>query len=105
MTLLMVHNLIDPTDPQGRTYKEVQLATSHSIPIGTLVEAKWDVWYGDGACCKFHGRLWVVNHTRDCDGTPLYDLSQWKSNTVARYTGQVHRTFSEDQLTPVEITE
>lgn len=40
----------------------------HSIPLKTLVEV--DIEYSD-----HHGiRGYVCEHTRDCDGTPLYAL-------------------------------
>ena len=43
--------------------REENLAKKHNIPLGSLVELE------DGA------RLWVVNRSRDCDGTPHYDLA------------------------------
>ena len=52
----------DPNDSHGRTYRELNLAIKHKFPIGSLVELE------NGA------RLFVVAHTRDCDGTPLYGI-------------------------------
>lgn len=47
----------------------------HNIELGTLVEISCD----DSLCDEedqHNGlRLFVVQHTRDCDGTPLYSLS------------------------------
>lgn len=41
----------------------------HDIPLGTLVEVDLD--YSDS-----HGvRAFIVDHTRDCDGEPMYALS------------------------------
>lgn len=58
-----IHDLVDLSDPQGRTRKQINAAKVHSYPIGALVELN-------------HGiRLWVVHHARDCDQTPLYCLS------------------------------
>ena len=102
---MLVYDLVDPNDPQGRTWREINLAAQHSIPIGTLVEVRWDTWYGNGACCKFHGRMWVTQHVRDCDGTPLYWISPWKSPEFAFRAGPRYGPFSEDRLTMIEVTE
>jgi hypothetical protein len=64
----------DPDDPQGRSYREVNAEKQHSIPLGTLVEI-------DNGC-----RLFVVNHGRDCDQTPLYGLSADKDDIVQHDT-------------------
>ena len=58
-----IADLKDPNDPQGRTYREVNREKAHKIPIGALVELE------SGA------RAFVVQHTRDCDQTPLYSLA------------------------------
>lgn len=55
-------DLPDPNDKQGRSYRQVNAARAHAIPVGTLVELD----SGE--------RLYVVMHTRDCDQTPLYSL-------------------------------
>jgi hypothetical protein len=57
-------------DPDGRSYRQVNLAKVHAIPIGTLVEMKRGV------------RLFVVHHHRDCDGTPLYAMSADPDDTI-----------------------
>ena len=62
MTIARIHDLTDPSDPQGRSYKQVNQSKSHSIPLGTLVEL-------ESGC-----RMFVVFHGRDCDETPLYYL-------------------------------
>jgi hypothetical protein len=78
-----VHEMKDPNDPGGRTYREVNLARSHAIPIGTLVELapypEDDRW--DGV------RLYVVHHHRDCDGTPLYALAFDRHDTEIKRPG------------------
>ena len=43
--------------------RKANLARQHVIPVGSLVELD------DGV------RLWVVEHARDCDGTPQYTLA------------------------------
>ena len=66
-----ISDVKDPDDPQGRTYREVNNAKEHGIPLGTLVEIAHDpedLSPMDGV------RLFVVMHGRDCDGTPLYEL-------------------------------
>lgn len=63
ITFINVVDCVDPNDPAGRTYRQVNAATRHAIPIGTLVELD------SGA------RLFVVKHTRDCDQEPLYSLA------------------------------
>lgn len=81
----------------------------HQIPIGTLVEVKFDEWFGDGACWKVHARLWVVSHDRDCDGTPLYALS--KHRDIDRHDkstwamGVLFCGYDEESLTPIEVTD
>jgi hypothetical protein len=71
-------NVADIVEENGKTIRENNLEKTHDIPIGTLVEVKYDEWYGDGACEKVHARLWVIGHSRDCDGTPLYNLSKYR---------------------------
>jgi hypothetical protein len=70
--IVNVADLEDPNDPEGRTYRQVNAATSHKIPIGAFVELE------DGC------RSWVVAHGRDCDKTPLYYLCMDKNNTEPR---------------------
>jgi hypothetical protein len=63
-----VADIVCPDDPQGRTYRQINAAKTHAIPVGALVELP------DGV------RLFVVWHGRDCDGTPLYWLSHDKND-------------------------
>ena len=73
--MIRISDLRDPSDPQGRTYREVNSAKKHKYPIGTLVELN-------------HGaRLWVVHHARDCDQTPLYCLSADPNDTEVEREG------------------
>jgi len=117
-------NVADIVEENGKTIRENNLEKAHDIPIGTLVEVKYDEWHGDGACEKVHARLWVVSHDRDCDGTPLYSLSSYKEPLFVdgslRYRGQdgwwikkrvvlnianeVHSGFSQESLTVIEVT-
>ena len=95
----------DLVEENGKTIKENNLELQHNIPLGALVEVKFDNWFGGGACWKVHARLWVVAHSRDFDGTPLYGLSQWNDAEFAIKKQQVFYGFSEEDLIVVNITE
>jgi len=90
MRIIMIHDLKDPNDPQGRSYKEVNAKKTHQIPVGALVELK------TGA------RLFVVYHGRDCDQTPLYWLSHDKKDIIKKYESFKNESwiggYSEDSL-------
>lgn len=58
-----VADLKDPNDSLGRTYRQVNNATTHKYGLGVLVELDNGV------------RLFTAMQTRDCDGTPLYSLT------------------------------
>jgi hypothetical protein len=73
MAFIIPHRLVDPDDPQGRTYREINLAKPHAFALGTLVEiVEWDE---DEYVQRKGVRLFVVGHNRDCDGSPIYSLS------------------------------
>jgi hypothetical protein len=102
MSFEVIHNLRDPDDPQGRTYKEVNLSRSHALPIGSLVEiVPGDLWGQQYAGV----RLYVVSHNRDCDGTPLYSLAWDRTDTNRAQPGFANRKWfnglSEDNLRSV----
>lgn len=65
MPFIKISDLPDPNDPQGRSYKEVNLAKQHVHKIGDRVSIN----------------LFVTGNTRDCDGTPLYNLSYGMEDT------------------------
>jgi hypothetical protein len=120
---IMVHDLpADPNNPNGPTIKEENLKQQHNIPVGSLVEVKYANWHRDGCCIKVHVRLWVFNHSRDCDGTPLYTLAsktkeQFENLCVEMNIDQnnffarrevldvLESGFSEDRLKVIEVTE
>ena len=83
----------------GKTIKEHNLELKHNIPIGALVEVKYDEWFGGGACTKVHARLFVSRHSRDCDGTPLYSIGPCRWNGDWQSHGH-----DEDALTVIEQT-
>lgn len=66
MTILLVSDIVEKN---GKTIKENNLVKEHVIKLGSLVEITYEGNEQQGV------RLFVVNHSRDCDGTPLYDLS------------------------------
>ena len=101
-SILFLHDFVEAN---GKTVKENNLARQHNIPKGTLVEVKYDAWFGNGACEKVHARLWVVEHNRDCDGTPLYVLSQIKDYGDSKRFGYLRCGFGEERLTPIEVTD
>jgi hypothetical protein len=71
-----IADLTDPSDSQGRTYRQINRTKSHSIPVGSLVE------YTETGV-----RLFVVMQGRDCDETPLYWLSPDKDDTEVERPG------------------
>ena len=79
-TFMFIHDLVDPHDPQGRTYKQVNAAKVHAIPIGALVE---DTDSGV--------RMFVVKQTRDCDMSLLYSLSPCHPNDEEDMDIRMHR--------------
>ena len=65
-TIQLVPDLIESN---GKTIRQNNMEKQHVIELGSLVEI--DCEYLDE-----HGmRVFVVEHTRDCDGEPLYLLS------------------------------
>lgn len=69
-------DLRDSSDPQGRTYRQVNAEKANTIPIGTLVEI-----------VETGVRMFVVHYGRDCDQTPLYYLSDDDEDTVPEREG------------------
>ena len=73
----------------GKTIKENNNAIKHTIPLGALVEIlTWDSESEE----KYGGlRLFVVELSRDCDGTPLYGVSY--DRTLIGKTNQEHNKY------------
>jgi hypothetical protein len=85
------------------TWKELNLQKNHKVPIGTLVEVKWDNWEGNGMYSKYHVRLRVSKHTRDCDGEPLYSISKYTPHVLNQIKSNLrdlfqYNGFNENQL-------
>lgn len=102
MELVNVADLVNPAT--GKTYREENKERSHAIPIGELVEFKLSQWHGDGCCQKIHARMWVVLHSRDCDGTPLYGVSKWKDPSFAKQVNEIIGGLDEASLTTIKVT-
>ncbi len=104
----------DIVEDNDKTIEENNLEIKHNIPLGTLVEiVTWDEESEE----KYGGlRLFVVEHSRDFDGTPLYGLSwdielidktqeEWKEmdhplERLIKFANSqnVNRGFSENSL-------
>lgn len=101
-TLFSLYDSVDPADPQGRTYRQVNEELTHNIPMGSLVElvSKPDFPHAmDGI------RLFVVYRGRDCDMTPMYWLCADPECVLSGNTNndiitklKWHGGFSEDSL-------
>lgn len=93
MAIVFIHDLIDPDDPQGRTYREVNNAKIHKFQVGDLVELE------TGA------RVFVAKQSRDCDGTPLYCLTPKKGDYEQHRNGFANDNwmngYSEESLKEV----
>lgn len=80
MSIIMVSDI---KEANGKTIRENNLERIHEIPLGALVEVTCEDYPDDDD--PVNGlRLFVVKHSRDCDGTPLYDLS-FKINAQKEY--------------------
>ena len=108
----MIEIAYDIKDEEGVSEKDRNLKIKHAIKLGSLVEVNCDYLPEHGI------RLFVVDHTRDCDGTPLYSLSFDKDAQLylndcskqknsmnfidqlmeQRYHGMISNGWSEDSL-------
>lgn len=82
MNLMNIADLTDPNDPEGRTWREINNAKVHGVPVGALVELESGI------------RLFVVHHHRDCDGTPLYALGPDPEDTEEKVPGFANPKWS-----------
>lgn len=73
-------HLADVVNPEtALTARESNAREAHTIPLGSLVEVDWGD--GEGSCV----RLFVTEHTRDCDQTPLYRLGIRRDESLWEY--------------------
>jgi hypothetical protein len=106
-------NVSDLVEGNGLTIKQNNMARKHKIPLGSLVFVRHAEWHGDGSYEKLEGRYWVVEHERDCDGTPLYavcrfrrpNLNLFQNESIAKLVYRYKSGFSEESLTVVEATQ
>lgn len=72
----------------SRLWRDENMKKQHQIPLGSIVEVEVDMDNGWGPyeiakhdgkeiCIGIVGklRMYVVKHSRDCDGTPLYSIA------------------------------
>lgn len=97
----------DVVEENGKTVKENNLSHGHSIPLDTLVEVVspyGDDYKGIRYDDDYEGiRLYVVDHTRDCDGEPLYGLGlKGQRREKGRYASALNQNilhgFGEHEL-------
>jgi hypothetical protein len=62
--IITLADMRDPDDPAGRSYRQVNAAKTHGIPLRALVEIE-----------DTGERLYVVLQGRDCNQTPAYWLA------------------------------
>lgn len=63
---VILHHIVGE---DGLSEKERNLKNQHTIPLFSLVQIQ------DDNSEEFGLRLYVQGHSRDCDGTPLYNLT------------------------------
>ena len=91
--IIIISDLKDPNDSQGRSYREVNNARVHKFTVGQLVEIE------DGV------RMFVAKQSRDCDGTPLYCLTHLKDDYTQNREGFANHNWvtgiSEDYMSVI----
>lgn len=69
----------DLVENNGKTIRENNFAQKHKYPLGTIIEVDIEINtdFGGDSYVNLKGTsvLYVVSHNRDCDGTPLYGVS------------------------------
>lgn len=105
--IINVADLVDINDLHGRTFREINREKEHKLPIGTLVEIKYDGPDDDDSHRSV--RLYIVHQSRDCDQTPGYYLSYDKHDTKQRMKGWANDgwvgLFVDDDLIPINLDE
>ena len=99
-----MHLLKDFAEANGKTIYENNMARAHKLKIGSLVEVTVADSPDEYQNQLRQGlRLYVVAHTRDCDGTPLYTLSFDKTaykrfEAIKRTDSEWHRALVQGRL-------
>ncbi len=87
-----IADLTDPNDPQGRTYRQINLATPHKYEVGALIEL------------ENKARLFIARQTRDCDGAPLYSLThETRKDDFPLNELYFAHGFSEEGMTEIKM--
>lgn len=88
----------DIVEENGKTIRENNLAKQHALKLGDVVEVdiKLSDRHGHPTKVDLRGRchLYVVAHMRDCDGTPLYMVS----DLPVVYPLHTENLFSKERL-------
>lgn len=75
--------IADIVEHNGKTVRQNNLETPHNIPLKALVEISYEGAEDEDEERQTCGlRLFVVEHSRDFDGTPLYSLSTNKKAQI-----------------------
>lgn len=72
---MRIMNVADIIEENGKTIRENNKAKTHNIPVNTMVEFHLEDLDENGAGYNAKVKGYVYQHTRDCDGTPLYSIS------------------------------
>ena len=75
----------DVVEENGKTVKENNLEKQHTFPVGSLVEVL-------GPEDSKGLRLFVMRHSRDCDGSPLY--RDWETDRKSTRLNSSHSAKS-----------
>lgn len=125
MSIQFVSEIIEEN---GLTVRQNNMNKTHNIPIGAIVEIlpnsaiDSDLFDDEDSAAGL--RLFVVEHSRDCDGTPLYALSfdrdavkelekaekNYKNNpddilclaVLWMFKGRIDRGYSEESLSVIK---
>lgn len=68
-----MQNLSEVVEANGKTIRQNNLEQKHKFKVGSKVKVDYEPT-GE-LICRISGELFVVEHTRDCDGSPIYMLS------------------------------
>jgi hypothetical protein len=100
-------------EANGKTIRENNLEIEHKIPIGALVEVEITKHFANDTSITGRVQLYVIEHTRDCDGSPLYTLgkslgalddpeSNYKIRLFWMWMYGIEQGYPESSLTVVE---
>ena len=78
---MIITDVADVPDENGITARQRNSKMKHDVPIGSLVEFVSHPEDTDEDNEDAGVRLFVLNHSRDCDETPLYDLGRMSDLT------------------------